>query len=418
MNILVINHYAGNPQLGMEFRPYYLAKEWVKTGNNVMIIGGTFSHLRKQQPKVDKENIDGIEYRWIPVSEYKGNGLGRIKSMFDFVRKLWFGYKKILGDFKPDVVIASSTYPLDIYPAHKIAKHYGARLVYEVHDLWPLSPMELGGYSQYHPFIMVMQKAEDYCYKHADKVVSLLPNALDHMKERGMDETKFIYVPNGFDPEEWAQVLNHNSFSVESILRSDNSESNNITKEISRLHNQGKFIVGFAGAHGIANSLYAVIDAVKELSSRNIILILIGSGSEKNNLIKYTKEKNIANVKFFSPIEKTDIPAVLSLMDCLYIGLQKQPLFRFGISPNKMFDYMMAAKPVIQAIDAGNNMVREAKNGIDVEPDNVNKIRTAILEINNMDESKRKEMGLNGRNYALKYHSYSILADRFVSALK
>ena len=146
MNILLINHYAGSPKFGMEFRPYYLGREWVRLGHHVMIVAGSYSHLRKQQPATDKETIEGIEYRWIPLKPYKGNGLGRVRSMFDFVRKLWFSYSRYIGEFKPDVVIASSTYPIDIYPARKIAQRFGAKLVYEVHDLWRVCRGEVGGY--------------------------------------------------------------------------------------------------------------------------------------------------------------------------------------------------------------------------------------------------------------------------------
>lgn len=111
MNILLINHYAGSPELGMEFRPYYMAKEWVKEGHQVLILGGSFSHLRKMQPSINYHFIDGIHYRWVKLNSYKGNGLGRVLSMFSFVYKLYFNYKRYLIDFKPDIVIASSTYP-------------------------------------------------------------------------------------------------------------------------------------------------------------------------------------------------------------------------------------------------------------------------------------------------------------------
>ena len=89
MNILLINHYAGSPELGMEFRPYYMAKEWVKAGHQVLIVGGSFSHLRKVQPQGKEDLIEGIHYRWVKLNAYKGNGIGRIRSMFSFVSKLW-----------------------------------------------------------------------------------------------------------------------------------------------------------------------------------------------------------------------------------------------------------------------------------------------------------------------------------------
>lgn len=203
MNILLINHYAGSPEYGMEFRPYYMCKEWIRRGHHVLIVGGSYSHLRKQQPRQENETIDGVNYRWIKLNQYKGNGIGRIASMGLFITKLGASYKKYLGSFVPEIVIASSTYPLDIYPAKRIAKHYGAKLIYEVHDLWPLSPIELGGYTPNHPFIKVMQKGENDCYRYVDAVVSMLPKAEAHMKEHGLSDGKFHYVPNGIVSEDW-----------------------------------------------------------------------------------------------------------------------------------------------------------------------------------------------------------------------
>ena len=402
MNILLINHYAGSPELGMEFRPYYMAKEWVKMGHQVLIVGGSFSHLRKVQPQGEEDLIDGIRYRWVKLNTYKGNGVGRIRSMFSFVSKLWWGYKKYIGDFEPDVVIASSTYPLDIYPARRIAKYYGAKLVYEVHDLWPLSPMELGGYSNRHPFSMIMQKAENDCYKNVDAVVSMLPLAVEHMKAHGLAAGKFYYVPNGIVLADWKNPTGL-------------PEEHGIL--LNELHKKGKFIVGFAGAHGIANSLYAVIDAVALVEKQDVVLVLVGGGQEKNNLIKYTQKKKIDNVYFLPPVNKLAIPSLLKEMDVLYVGLQRQSLFRFGISPNKMFDYMMAAKPIIQAIEAGNNLVREADCGIDVEPDNKTEISKAILNLKAMSQEERIEMGENGRRFVLSHHTYQVLGKQFLDIM-
>ena len=89
MNILLINHYAGSPQYGMEYRPYYLAREWVKLGHNITIVGADFSHLRIKQPTAGEEYIDGIRYVWLSTPVYQGNGLGRIKNMLSFLWKLY-----------------------------------------------------------------------------------------------------------------------------------------------------------------------------------------------------------------------------------------------------------------------------------------------------------------------------------------
>ena len=150
MNILYIFHYAGSPEYGMSFRPYYMSREWVKQGHNVTIVASSFSHLRQKNPIVSEdfqeEIIDGIRYVWLKGNVY-GGSIARIKNIASYVLKLRFNAKKIAKRYQPDLVIASSTYPLDNVPAHKIAKLVGAKHCYEAHDIWPLSPMVIGGFS-------------------------------------------------------------------------------------------------------------------------------------------------------------------------------------------------------------------------------------------------------------------------------
>lgn len=130
MNILLINHYAGSPRHGMEYRPYYLAREWVKLGHRVAVVAATVSHVRTKAPAVarsgESEEIDGIRYVWVRTPRYVGNGTRRALNMFAFVAQLgrlqgWLG-----REFEPHVVIASSTYPLDSVAACRIARRLGA----------------------------------------------------------------------------------------------------------------------------------------------------------------------------------------------------------------------------------------------------------------------------------------------------
>ena len=201
MKILYICHYAGSIYHGMAFRPYYLSREWVKMGHEVTIAAANFSHNRQKnidmEDPIKEEYIDGIRYVWLKTPEYHGNGIGRIKNMISFLHQL-YKYENIINkDLDPDVVIASSTYPLDSYPANWMAKKYKAKFVFELHDLWPMSPMMLSNMSKWHPFIMVMQKAEDYWCNNADLVVSLLPDAYKHLVTRGMSMDKYVVVEGG-----------------------------------------------------------------------------------------------------------------------------------------------------------------------------------------------------------------------------
>jgi len=399
MNILLINHYAGSPAMGMEYRPWYMAREWVKAGHHVTIVAATNAHVRTVQPrtrhKFQEENIDGITYLWVKTPPYEGNGAKRILNMFSFYRKLKCHARKLAMKYKPDAVIASSTYPMDNYAAAKIAKFSGAKHFYEVHDLWPLSPMELGGYKASHPFIKYLQKAEDFGYKHADGVISMLPKTLEYMKSRGLKPEKWHYVPNGINMEEW--------------------ESNEVIPlateaRIESIKNKYSCLVAYTGSMGIANALTTFIDAARLLENKGIAFIVVGKGPEKNALVQ--RSEGIENVFFFEPVAKQQIPDLLPRFDLLYVGLQRQSLFRFGVSPNKLFDYMMAGKPVIQAIDAGNDPVAESGCGISIEPENPQALANAVLRIKNISNEERVQMGHAGRTYVLKHHDYKVLAEK------
>ncbi|WP_270542610.1 glycosyltransferase family 4 protein [Butyricimonas paravirosa] len=400
MNILLIDHYAGNPELGMEFRPYYLAKEWVNQGHQVLLIGATYSHLRKRQPQEGMQKVNGINYYWIKTNVYRGNGIGRIISMFVFVFKLMFGLKRIYDSFKPNMVIASSTYPLDIYPARKIAQHYKAKLIYEVHDLWPLSPMELGGYSKWHPFIVLMQRAENFAYKYSDQVVSLLPNALDHMKKHGLADGKFIYIPNGFDRAEW-----------------ENNEENKYCQHhnfLKELRNSGKKILGYVGGHSKSNALDFLLDAMKLINDEDIVCVLVGDGQEKMRLVQRTKREKISNVVFLDSVFKNEIPSLLADMDVLYIGWENNPLYRFGISPNKLIDYMLSGKPILHSVNAANDWVAELDCGVSVPAENPKAIVQGVEYLFSLNKDILLAKGGRGNEYAMKHFDYSILAKKFI----
>jgi len=407
MNILLINHYAGSDALGMEYRPYYFAKEWKKLGHHTTIVAATYSHIRSHNPEINKtyefSDVDGIEYLWIKTPGYKSNSPKRFLNMLVFISRLCRLTPGILKKRRYDVVIASSTYPLDIFPAQKIARKSKAQLVYEVHDLWPLSPMELGGYSKWHPFIMLMQYAENFAYRKSDKVISLLPKTKEHMVAHGLEASKWFCIPNGINESEWMDYEKIPLDIRESILE--------IRKKYSR-------IIAYTGTYGLANALDSFLDAAKELKDIPVAFVLFGKGPEQLHLKERIEKEGLLNVFLFGVVPKKAIPDLLSFFDILYIGLQNQPLFRFGISPNKLIDYMMSGKPIIQSINAGNDMVGEAGCGISVEPENHLAIAQAIKKMFKMTDDELKILGENGKEFILKNHLNSSLAMKFIEVLQ
>ena len=402
MNILMISHYAGAPQYGMEFRSYYMAREWVRMGHQVTVVGAAFSHLRKKQPTTGRETLEGINYLWLPTSEYEGNGLKRVLTMFQFCHQVYKHRKELIA-FNPDIVIASSVYTFDIYPCHYIAKRTNAKLVYEVHDLWPLSVMVIGGYKKWHPFIVMLQHCENYAYKHCDMVVSMLDKAFPHMKRHGLTEDRFCCVPNGYLKEEW-----------------ENAENITLPQEhaslFAKLHTEGKTIIGFAGGHTQSTAMDVLIKAADLLKDRNdIAFVMVGKGPQKEELMNLAESYGLKDFYFLPPVEKTCIPKVVQQFDICYEGGVHSFLHKYGTSANKMIDYMLAGKPIVKSVDEPGSEVERVGCGIQVEAENVKQVRDAIQTIADMTADERATMGAKGRKYALENLEYHTLSQKFIN---
>lgn len=408
MNILLINHYAGSPDMGMEFRPYYMAREWVKEGHRVFIIAGDYSHLRKNNPVVnrdfEKENIDGIHYIWIKTGVYEGNGAKRAVSMARFVSKLWIKADRIAKGLKPDVVVSSSTYPIDTYAAQKIAKKVHAGLIHEVHDMWPSTLTEIGGMSKYHPFVVIMQAGENSAYRKSDYVVSLAPCAEQYMLQHGLKKGRFVYITNGIVAEDWEHPEPLPQLHTE-ILESFRQEN--------------KFIVGYFGGHALSNALDVLIDLAKSLqNNEQVVFVLVGNGAEKKKLQKRVQRENIDNVCFLPPVSKYSIPNLTQYFDSIYIGAMDSPLYRFGVAANKIFDSMMSGKPLLYAVNAPNNFAEKYCCGISVPPGDAEAIKNGLNRLMMLTKEEREEMGNNGKKAVLENFQYCVLAKKFMDVME
>ena len=408
MNILLINHYAGSPRHGMEFRPYYFAREWTRAGHSVKIAASSESHVRSRRPPdrgiLTREDIDGIEYLWLRTRSYQGNGAARLLNMAQFTARL-YGLAAHLDGWRPDAVIASSTYPYDIWPAARLARRHGARLFYEVHDLWPLTPMLLGGFSRHHPMIASMQWAENYAYRHADAVISMLPCAYAHMERHGLSRDRYVHIPNGVDPAPAPAAADHPD-----VLRAGAA--------LASLRERCDFVVAYAGAHGHANALDTLLEAMALLRDRPVGLALIGSGPEREALRAQAARLKLERVAFVDPVERGCIPAILEQADAAYIGLRHSPLFAYGVSPNKLFDYMQAARPVVYAIDSGNDIVNEAGCGISIKSQDPAALAQGLEAMRDTPAQERAAMGRRGAEYVQVHHAYPVLARLFLEVME
>jgi glycosyltransferase involved in cell wall biosynthesis len=298
---------------------------------------------------------------------------------------------------------------MDIWVARRVAKLAKAKLVYEVHDLWPLSPIELSGMSKWHPFAMLCQKAENDAYRDADVVVSMLPKVHAHMAAHGLDLNKLHIVPNGITLDEWSEDGEPLDTAIQAHLSAERAA--------------GRTVVGYAGSMGEPNALDVLLDAAKLLKDRPdgagrlLSFVLVGGGHLRDRLEARVRDEGLGNVAMFPAIPKAQIPSLLKGFDIAYIGWQRTPIYRFGIAPNKLMDYMMARRPVLHSVEAGNDPVAEAGAGLTVPPQDAKAVADGLLKLAAVPAEERAAMGRRGREFVLANHTYPVLAQRFIAAV-
>jgi glycosyltransferase involved in cell wall biosynthesis len=290
---------------------------------------------------------------------------------------------------KPDVVLVSPMATFPVYPAYRLAKKFKAKFVFEVKDIWPLSLMEIGGYKATHPFICLLRFFERFAWKNADHIVSNLPNYAQHIKDSGFHR-EVSYIPNGIDLDELSKAQELHASIVDQIP-------------------ENKFVVGYVGTVGAANALNHFVDAANVLrDNREVLFVIVGDGQEKPALIK--QAKMLENILFIPSIAKPQVQSMLALFNICYIGLKKEKLFEYGVSPNKIFDYMYSGKPILHSISTSKDLVQMAKCGVSIEAEDPQAIVEAVLKFKTMSPEQRIQLGQNGHDYSIKKHDYAKLA--------
>lgn len=394
----IINHYAGTPKHGMVFRSYYMGKALLDKNVKTTVFSSSYSHVMHSPPKTsqsfEEEPIDGLRYIWVKNFSYgKSKTLGRLFNMIYFCLKLLiFPFWR---EEKPDAIVLSSPSPFPFANAWLWSKLLGAKLIFEVRDIWPLTLVEMGGISKYHPIVLFMRLIEKWAYYSSDEVVSLLPLAYKHMLPSGLKKEKFHYIPNGVVMGEGEDITCSLSFPKD------------------------KFIVGYAGTIGIANHLETLVEVASLVQKKTprIYFIIVGKGGEKEKLQEEVKRRGLRNIKFYPPISKEEVPSLLSKFDLCYLSLQESPLYRYGVSLNKLFDYMKAKKPILFCGSAGNHPVRDSGGGLEIEKQTPENIAMAIQKLKEKTPEEREKMGGLAFNYVKEFHSYEKLSEKFFQLL-
>jgi glycosyltransferase involved in cell wall biosynthesis len=401
--VWIICQYAGSPRHGMNYRPYFVGRELARNGCRVCVISGSFSHQYIELPRTTGrftiEEIDGLTYCWVKTPVYADAGsLWRAYSWLAFSCRLLLLGQSLLP--RPDIILVSSPMPFPIVNGFLLSRRHHARLVFEVSDIWPLSLVEIGGVSRFHPLVVVLQALEAFAYRTADMVVSVLPQAYDHMRRWGLSKDRFAWIPNGVE--------------IDAVDEAPAS----LDAGDGRSRDAGlPFVIGYAGSVNRTNAMGSFIDAAILLKDDERIRFVVQGSGDELAALKARARGEGARVDFDPPVAKTRMPEVLRRWDACYIGWRDLRMYRFGTSANKVFDYMLAGKPILQSIRRRDDLLRVIGCGVNALPEDPASIAAAMRSMIAIPKERLREMGNRGRQYVMQHHDYRELGRRYALLL-
>ncbi len=329
-------------------------------GYDATIICGSFVHkigndLLNNHEKFRFMEIEGANFLVIKSKKYKGNGIGRILATLKFQKDVLKVTKKMR---KPDIVI-SDYVGLFGNRFLKYKTKYGAQFITDVLDLWPETFIDMGVLKRNSIIAKILYRLERKAYRIADYCMFSFEGGADYFIEKkwdtqsggDLDVAKVLYINNGVDLCEY----NYNKQNV--VLEDEDLDSE-------------KFKAVYLGSISDANNVKLIVDAAKILKDRNDIIFLIyGDGSRREELERCCKDMGLENIKFKGRLDIKYAPNVLSRGNLNLFNFTNMPLLRFGCSPNKLFMYLASGKPILSSVSPKYDIVSDRECGIVVEND-------------------------------------------------
>ncbi len=403
-NIWIINHYGDPPNIGKFNRHYSFAKNLISKGYTVKIFTASTIHttninMISNEKKYKVEEFGGVEYIFVKTSTYNNSDKKRVLNILEYYLRVPSVVKKF---GVPDLVLASSPHPLTWMAARRIAKRTGAYFITETRDLWPETFVVMGKMTRKNIIAKILYKIEKKMYESADRNIFTMAGGKDYIRDIGLDTSKVDYINNGIDLEKFNENLKNNKY---------------IDKDLS---NKKIFKLVFTGAIGRANDLSRTIKAFEILRDKgydDIEFLIFGDSGEKEELEQYCKDKGLNRVKFKGRVNKSDVPSILVQSDILLLSVANLPeLYKYGMSPNKLFEYMAAGKPVLSNQKCGYDPIEQYEFGYVAKDSSSEAVADGIIYFYNMynnDREKYNEYCQNALN-ASKDFDFKILTDKLV----
>jgi glycosyltransferase involved in cell wall biosynthesis len=399
--VLYVSQYFVSADQPGGVRHWQHTRALARAGHDVSVVTSYVQHKERTVPeryagrKMVHEVEDGLDvWRTYSTPGYGRDLRSRVASYGTFA---WWSALASLRTPKPDVVVASSPSLPSAAAAAALARLRGARFLLEVRDLWPDSAIAMGLVNDTRT-IAVARALEKYCYRRADRIVALTEGIRDGMIDLGVSPAKITLITNGVDLEIGG---------VEGAPPAPAPVPDDA------------FVAMYVGAHGTYSSLETVLDAADRLRDLpEARVVLVGGGDRKPALVEEAGRRKLDNVVFIDSVPKREVPSWLARADVCLLPYQDNPLFA-GALPNKAFDYLGAARPIIAAAPTGEltAMVERAGCGVAVPPEDGAALAAAIRALA-ADREGARRMGASGRAYALEHYDRAALAARFVGVVE
>lgn len=405
MRIWLINHYAVPPQYYPLARQNYFARYLMQKGHEVTIFAASTVHnsdlnLIEDDTPYREDVVDGVHYVLIRCKGYHGNGASRILNMQEFARKL----PGVCDQYpRPDAIVATSMPPMSCAAGIKLARKYGCRGIAEIADLWPESLIAYGIAGAHNPAVLWLRRVEKWIYTRSDAVVFTMEGAYDYIREqrweKAVPRSKVHYINNGVDLEQF------------------NYNKDNFRVDDPDLEDPDTFKVVYTGSIRQVNNLGLLLDAAREVKDPRVRFLVWGDGDERSALEKRVQDEKIGNVVFKGRVEKKFVPSIVSRADVNIAHNTPSPLFRFGISFNKMFDYLAAGKPVLSDFPCPYNPATDHGAGLDVRQPDAVSIARAVEKMAAMPPQEREAMARNALRTAQEY-DFRKLTDKLLDVIE
>ena len=409
-NIWIMNHYASGMYFDRGGRHYNFAKYLRRAGYAPVIFGANSRHGKPERfletdALWEERIVEEIDtpFVFVRARTYNGNGKQRVLNMIDFYRNVKKAAKEYAAQHgKPDVIFASSVHPLTLVAGIQLAKQFGVKCVCEVRDLWPESIVAFGIAGPHNPAVIALRRLEKWIYKKADAVVFTMEGAYDYIVEQGWEKdiprSKVHYINNGVDLELFDYNKEH--FRVEAP----------------DLDDPNIFKVVYTGSVRRVNNLGLLLDAAKCVKDPRVKLLIWGDGDEREALEQRVRDEKIANVEFKGRVEKKYVPSIVSRSDLNLVHWEQAPLLKYGVSYNKLFDYMAAGRPIFSTVRPGYSIWGKYDCGRDTEDTRPEPLARELEKMAGLPPEELSRLGENARKGARDY-DFRVLTQKLLNVI-